>query len=298
VSDTRRSAILVGIDGSPAGMSALAWAAEEAEARQTGLLVTHFGDVGHEGNLSEQTTAAVQKELSAFGHQLLADAIATLADTNPTLFVRTILGDGNAARGLTDLSAGADLLVVGRSNDSYVHRLLLGCTARDVVAHAACPVVVVAEKVDETGSDIVVGASLSEGGLAAMRFACTEGRIRGSQVRAVHAWTATESAVGLLGELHCEVWLREQAATLDTWTALAADQFPEVTIRAESTGLPVFEALEELSKHTSLLVLGERCGDSTVLPRLGPIASWALSNSACPVAIVRHGGDALREETS
>jgi nucleotide-binding universal stress UspA family protein len=290
VGDTQRPAIVVGIDGSPAGASALAWAADEALARKTGLVVAHFGDVGHDGTLTEQTAAAVQKELEGFGHQLLADAVASLAETSPTLFVRTCLRDGNAARGLTDLSAGAELIVVGRSNDSHLHRFFLGSTARDAVAQAACPVVIVAEKTGDTSSDIVVGASLSEGGLAAMRFACTEARIHGSQVHAVHAWTATESAVGLLGELNYEVWLREQAATVDKWTALAREQFPGVSIRAESTGLPVFEALEEWSKHTGLLVLGTRREESTVLPRLGPIASWALSNSACPVVIVRHAG--------
>jgi Universal stress protein family len=55
----------------------------------------------------------------------------------------TVVDDQHPAEALVDLSADAELLVVGSRGHGVVGELLLGSVSHAVVLHAVCPVVVV-----------------------------------------------------------------------------------------------------------------------------------------------------------
>jgi nucleotide-binding universal stress UspA family protein len=144
--------ILVGIDGSPASVGAVRWAAREAQLRGMRIHVLYVrdrrvpapayyapqprpGDVGAGWSADESTMTAVLKE--ALGTETWAG-------------VQTELADGLPARVLLERAAGAEMLVLGgtqRGNDpapsAIQPRTPLGPVARDCLRAAPCPVVVV-----------------------------------------------------------------------------------------------------------------------------------------------------------
>jgi nucleotide-binding universal stress UspA family protein len=61
----------------------------------------------------------------------------------------TVVADQHPAEALVDLSADAELLVVGSRGRGGFGELLLGSVSHAVVLHAVCPVVVVPSPRDE-----------------------------------------------------------------------------------------------------------------------------------------------------
>ncbi len=135
--------IVVGVDDSPGGRAALAWALEEAQLRDSELEVTHaFSLPWTEGLDSdwpsvEASYADQAKEMLA---RLIADATTPATVVTPVLVV--VRSDGPAF-GLLQRSEGADLLVVGKRGRGGFAGVLLGSVSTQCVQHASCPTVVV-----------------------------------------------------------------------------------------------------------------------------------------------------------
>lgn len=66
-----------------------------------------------------------------------------LEERKPAVDVTTSIEPGNPAKVLIELSGGADLLVVGSRGHGGFAGMLLGSVSQHLVAHSACPVVVV-----------------------------------------------------------------------------------------------------------------------------------------------------------
>lgn len=141
--------IVVGVDDSPDAVTALRWALREAILRHATLEVVHawqmpmsafpFGGTFAVPVDEEELDQAARDHLD----QLVDSALDELdAGIERPDVVRTPL-PGGAVMTLLDVSADADLLVVGSHGRTGLRKLLLGSTASAVVQHAACPVVVV-----------------------------------------------------------------------------------------------------------------------------------------------------------
>jgi len=278
---TSVEAILVGIDGSRAAWHALDWAADEAELTGRPLVVAHIGDVEPiEGTVDDRS----------FGRELLDEAVANLADSHPTLDVTTKLVTGDAARTLVELSAGTEIVVVGRGRRG-LPGLLLGSVAFRVLAHARSATAVVAGGRRVSANRIVVGTSDSAGGLAALRFTFEEADRRGAEVVAVRSWSERDwrlAAGAALPVTTPELWEAQERTVLEESIRPLQEAFPSVPVRIVLTGDPTEVALEKESEDAAMLVLGCRRADDSRLPRLGPIASWAAHHFRCPVVVVGH----------
>jgi nucleotide-binding universal stress UspA family protein len=137
--------VVVGVDGSAAGVAALRWALAEAAARGARVVAVHAWEpVSYApvpGAFPYDDTAAVSAGARRFLDQSVDAALRDPATAGVT--VERTVAPGGPATALLDAAEGAALVVVGRRGVGGFGRLLLGSVADHVARHAPCPVVVV-----------------------------------------------------------------------------------------------------------------------------------------------------------
>jgi nucleotide-binding universal stress UspA family protein len=138
VSETATPRIVVGADGSPESVKAVAWAVNQARYMGATLEIATAW--------TYPTAYGTPLVVSGFDPQAEAANIVIKAATDvdlPAGRVRTTVLNEAAAIGLVKLSADAALLVVGARGHGGFAELLLGSVSDHCVHHATCPVVVV-----------------------------------------------------------------------------------------------------------------------------------------------------------
>jgi nucleotide-binding universal stress UspA family protein len=137
--------IVVGVDGSDASRAAMQWAYNEAAhhgASLTAVAAWHPPSLplgtGY-GQSMPPEGYETQPERDA--RELLEKLTDDLEPREPAVDVRISISKGSPAKVLIDMSQGADLVVVGSRGRGGFAGMLLGSVSQHVVAHAACPVV-------------------------------------------------------------------------------------------------------------------------------------------------------------
>jgi nucleotide-binding universal stress UspA family protein len=138
--------IVVGVDGSPNGTSALRWAI--THARRTGARIEtitawhHPPMIGYEHGRSPVMYDG--ESVAAIAEKLLKGTVADIAGRqNQPVEIHTRVVQGHPAQVLLEAATGAQLLVVGSRGHGAFAGMLLGSVSRHCVEHAPCPVVVV-----------------------------------------------------------------------------------------------------------------------------------------------------------
>jgi nucleotide-binding universal stress UspA family protein len=140
--DGTRPLVVVGVDGSPASVLALRWAAQYASATGAhirAVLCWHYpGALGVSpiGRAPEQVTDEVRQDLSDRLSKVISEGAGEAG-------VESQIEYGHPAQVLVDQSNEADLLVVGNRGHTAVTGMLVGSVSMHLVANAHCPVVVV-----------------------------------------------------------------------------------------------------------------------------------------------------------
>ncbi|WP_238012284.1 universal stress protein [Dactylosporangium sp. AC04546] len=136
--------VVVGVDGSHDAARALAFAFEQASFRGVGLTaVQAYRWPSSTGPGDLMPLVYDPAELRDDEDRALAEAIGGWAGKYPDVDVRRAAASGRPAEVLTELSAGAELVVVGSRGRGGFAGLLLGSVSQAVIHHAACPVAVV-----------------------------------------------------------------------------------------------------------------------------------------------------------
>ena len=168
--------IVAGVDQSPGARRALAWASQEAGLRQAVLQVVH---AYHARELAAPFYFSSQHTLPATTVGRAGEPAprswphpwGTMPNSSKPTVARPrsspgpldelqeplrgvqvqprVVADQHPAEALVDLSADAELLVVGSRGHGGFGELLLGSVSHAVVLHAVCPVVVVPSPRDE-----------------------------------------------------------------------------------------------------------------------------------------------------
>ena len=136
--------VLVGVDGSANSHKALAWAAAEAAGHGADLVVLN---VWEHTLLPPAGSVSVSEKYVPDPSQRTADdllrEIKEVLGEDPPLLVQPRVRQGSPAKVLIELSADADLLVVGTRGHGGFGGLVLGSVSQHVAAYAKCSVAVV-----------------------------------------------------------------------------------------------------------------------------------------------------------
>ena len=137
--------IVVGIDGSAGGVSALRWAADEARVRGATLVLVHAWHYPYVGG-TEFVPVVTLEQVEADARLVLAKVVKQEADALAGVLVEEKLVHGDAGAALVVASRDADLVVVGSRGRGGFKGLLLGSVSQHVAHRSACPVVIVRQE--------------------------------------------------------------------------------------------------------------------------------------------------------
>jgi nucleotide-binding universal stress UspA family protein len=132
--------VVVGVDGSPASLAALAAGFAEAELRGAEVLaVLAWPDVVE----ADPAPLVDAGDLRGLAAQRLDDLVEPLQARHPGVPVRTEVVTGRPREVLLGAAADASLLIVGTRGHGGIRGMLLGSVSHAVLHHATCPVAVV-----------------------------------------------------------------------------------------------------------------------------------------------------------
>ena len=285
----RTPRVVVGVDGSPLSMAAVARAATLASARGMDLQVLHafapdlpmlgFGEVSDPGVVTSHT------------HRLLADGVARAHAIDPGLVVTTASRDGYASQALVDASRSAALVVVGAMGHGVLSRASVGAVAMQVVTHARCPVLVVGHETADSsqgGGRVVVGVDGSKASLRALGTAFDEAAVTGRSLDVVHAWEASSATDPTLDKSSSwsayEDGLRQQ---VEAALASRREGHPHVQVDYEVVRAAPVQALVARSDGATMLVVGSRGSGGFEGLHVGSTALQLMGRSHAPILFSR-----------
>ncbi len=263
----RFPSVIVGVDGTPSGLRAAAWAAGEARSRGVGLRIVHAAPYARD--------PAGRRRAGA----IVARAHAVAAQIAPDIAVETTVSTEHTVPALVGAAGPDDLLVVGTAG-TRIGEIRLGSVASAVTAAAVhegtCPVVV-ARVGGSSKGPVLIGLDLAQpldaldGDGEAVAFGLAAADRTGVDVRILHAGGRDDVALRV---------------ALRPW--LASHPGVEVAL-ATLSGTPDV-ALLEASVGASLLVVGSRAHGRLVDALVGSVSRAAIHDAHCPVAVVPRRG--------
>ncbi|GHF33717.1 universal stress protein [Streptomyces fumanus] len=309
--------IVVGVDGSPAGLAAAHWAAQEAQRRGTGLQVVH---VWHRHARPAPYIPLDSNEHDWAGH-LLDEAVRSVRAAHPALWVTPRLVCEATVAALLAAATDAGLLVLGSLGLGPVGGFVTGSVSQRVVGRSACPVVLVRagrsaadehlpaadgvapEEIPQTPyREIVLGLRTDRLCDELIEFAFDAARRRGTGLKVVHAFrTPARPAPGPSVPLaavapegpapdprpYAQALADEErtvTATLRPWQ----EKYPTVPVTETVTEDRAAVALVRAAHDAALLVVGRRIAGHRLGAHTGPVTHAALHHAGCPVAVVPH----------
>ncbi|MBW4717904.1 universal stress protein [Saccharothrix obliqua] len=283
--------IVVGVDGSATALSAVRWAAAEAERHRVPVRLVHAYQPPVRGYPEIVLTGnEVREAFEETGRKRLAEAERVVRSTAPGVEVVTSLVIGGPAAVLIGESGRARLVVLGSRGLGGFTGLLVGSVAVAVSAHGACPVVVVREQVPAEGG-VVVGVDGSEVSEQAVAFACEQASARRVPLTAVLAWTdfLVDSDYGSRFTVDWAQVEDEERRVLAERLAGWQEKYPDVPVdRVVVRDQPV-RALLRAAESAQLLVVGSHGLGGFTGMLLGATSQALLHHASCPLALVRSG---------
>jgi nucleotide-binding universal stress UspA family protein len=258
--------VVVGVNGSSAGMAAVRLGAREAVARGRELRIVHaFTWPGLPAGGQPKGYAASRREAD----RVLRQAVTAAKRATPGVHVTGEVVDGQATRVLVQQSRNAELVVLGDDDLATSSRIPIDSVLLQTVSHAWCPVVVSRGLRPPTGP-ILVAVDGSVPSVMALQYAAEESARRHVDVEVVHVVEEPGAAAEAAGRKILD----------DAVHAVPGLEHARQTIL---TGDPA-QTLVQASRHARMVDVGPRGVDGAQL--LGPVAQELLRRGACPTVFV------------
>jgi nucleotide-binding universal stress UspA family protein len=135
--------VVVGVDGSEQGETALRFAAEEAALRKARLRVVCAWEVPIDSSMGVGLVPGMVQSLSDEAEEIVKSAIGRVQELQPSVECESRAVGGRAGTVLLEEAQGAVLLVVGSRGRAELAGMLLGSVSSHLVHHPPCPVTVV-----------------------------------------------------------------------------------------------------------------------------------------------------------
>lgn len=296
-----RRGIVVGVDGSPSSTVAVEWAARDAEMRNVPLKLVHVvaplvaKPVGGWSDITVPADYARMQEDRA--RQIIEEAhkvAVEAASPSRAPHVTSEVLHGSMVPTLVDLSAHADMVVVGCRGQGAVASALLGSVSSGLAHHAHCPVAVIHDEdpltVRSPRAPVVVGVDGSPSSELATEIAFDEASRRGVELVALHAW----SDMGPL-DFPSTNWapiewrnIEDQekellAERLCGWQ----DRYPDVAVRKVVVCDQPAPRLLEHAHQAQLVVVGSHGRGGFPGMLLGSVSTAVVNSAQIPVIIAR-----------
>jgi nucleotide-binding universal stress UspA family protein len=159
---TTDSAILVGVSGSPASLSALRWAADEAERRECRLRVVLVWQREMAASYAQQADRRDRTKCREQAWSVLTTSVRAELGPGPWRNTTVEAVEGRIEQALVAATEGAELLVLGSG-----HAALIGPVVRTCLTGAHCPVVVVSQPAGQARAGPPAAAPVSRRAVAA-----------------------------------------------------------------------------------------------------------------------------------
>lgn len=319
--------LFVGVDHSRGAQRALDWALTEARLRAAPLtvlrvvppLVLLLGEAG----LEAADRGRVEEGALDLERRLLAKLLTTL-DPDGVDVQGEILHGSAVAEALVDRSAGSAGLVVGSRGRGGFASLLLGSVGHQLLHHARCPVVVVADRdmpSRATDRRVVVGVDGSTSSRRAVVRAAEEARLRGARLDVVTVqeppppfneprsadspyvgalWGMSPSSSVFAGmtreelerrqEEHRAVWMAQAEGVIEASLAgLPDEQRPSVVEHVVAGDRQPARRLLDAAEGAELLVVGSRGRGGFAGLLLGSVSQQCVEHATVPVMVLRDG---------
>jgi nucleotide-binding universal stress UspA family protein len=258
--------VVVGVNGTAAGLAAVRLGAREAVARGRELRVLHaFSWPGPAPHGEPEAYAPARQEAS----RVVAEAVTTAQRSTPWVRVSGYLVDGLATRVLLQQSRTAELIILGDDDLSTAPRLPIDSVLLQTVSRAWCPVVV-SRGLRPPAGPVLAAVDGSPASLLALRLAAAEGRRRTVDVEVAHV----VEDVGAAAEAAGRDLLEAAIATIPSLRYAR-----KRVLIGDPAG-----TLIRASRHARIVIAGARGRDGAVL--LGRVAQDLLRRCACPTVFV------------
>lgn len=258
--------VVVGVNGTAAGLAAVRLGAREAMARGQPLRILHvfaWPSTRHFDDAPDWATARHRAS------EIVEDAVATASRTVPGVRVQGLLIDGSPVRELLRQSRTAELLVLGDDDVALSPRLPPDCVLVQTVSRSRCPVLV-ARGIRPPAGPLLAAVDGSECSLLALRHVAAEARRREIAVEVVHVVERCADQ---------EKGRRVLAAAMAAVPGLAGARGRLLIGEPAPT-------LVRASRRARMMMVGPRGAGGSSL--LGSVAQQLLRRCACPTLFV-HG---------